>query len=89
MDAPDGRPSESRIEKLERLRLTQELAIETEGLPVRDFAGLSREYRATLAEIDELTPAEIEGDVVDEIARRRAARRSSPSKRSGSTKRTG
>lgn len=44
----------------------------------RDLAALSREYRAVLAEIEQLAPAESKGDDIDEIAQRRAARRSSP-----------
>lgn len=40
----------------------------------RDLAGLSREYRMVLAEIDALQPGREEVSTVDEIARRRAAR---------------
>jgi hypothetical protein len=42
----------------------------------RDLAALSREYRAVLAELEALAPAkEKRTDGVDEISRRRAARR--------------
>jgi Mor family transcriptional regulator len=56
--------------------------------PADRKAALVSQYRATLAEIDELTPKEAVGDGIDEIARRRAARRSSSAKGSGSAKRT-
>lgn len=49
----------------------------------REFAALSREYRAVMAEIDELKPPEKVGDSVDEIAERRAARRSRTASRAG------
>jgi hypothetical protein len=48
---------------------------------------LVAQYRATLAEIDELTPKEAVGDSIDEIAQRRAARRSTPAKGPGRAKR--
>lgn len=46
--------------------------------PVGRKAALVAQYRATLAEIEELTPKEAAGDGIDEIARRRSARRASP-----------
>lgn len=46
-----------------------------EGIGARDFATVSREYRATLAELAALESADMKaGDPVDEIAARRAAR---------------
>ena len=42
---------------------------------LRDLAALSARLQSVLAEIDELQPAEQKGDAVDEIAKRRAARR--------------
>lgn len=78
----------TRLERLSALRAVQELALATE-MPVRDFASISREYRATLAEIDELAPAEMEGDAVDEIAARRAARRTRSAKGADRSKRSG
>lgn len=55
--------------------------------PVDRKAALVAQYRATLQEIAELAPPEQKGDAVDEIARRRAARRSSPAPGAGRTKR--
>lgn len=78
----------TRLERLMTLRSTQEAALESE-IPVRDFASLSREYRATLADIAELQPKAQEGDAVDEIAQRRAARRSGAAKSSARAKRSG
>ncbi len=57
--------------------------------PADRRAALVAQYRATLAEIYELTPKEAAGDSIDEIAQRRAARRSAPAKDSGRTKRPG
>lgn len=43
--------------------------------PADRKAALVAQFRATLAEIDELSPKEAVGDGIDEIAARRAARR--------------
>lgn len=75
MDATPPAATESRLDRLIRLRGNLEATL-NEGVPVRDFATISREYRATLAEIDTLAVPEKKGDAVDEIAQRRAARRS-------------
>ena len=78
----------SRIDRLNELRDTLESSIANcESL--RDLAALSREYRAVMAEIDQLRPAEKKGDAVDEIAQRRAARRSSAAPSPARTKRPG
>lgn len=57
--------------------------------PADRKAALVGQYRATLAEIDELSPKEAAGDSIDEITKRRAARRSSPAKGSGRAKQSG
>jgi hypothetical protein len=50
----------------------------------RDLAPLSREYRAVMAELEALQPStEKRKNGVDEIARRRTARRKSAAKDSG------
>lgn len=64
---------QTRLERLLRLRDAQEAAF-AEGVPPREFATLSREYRATLAEVDALTPAAPKGDAIDQLAQRRTAR---------------
>lgn len=71
--------TESRLNRLIRLRANAEDALNG-GVPVRDFASISREYRAILADIDALAEPEKKGDAVDEIAQRRAARRSGAAK---------
>lgn len=53
--------------------------------PADRRAALVGQYRATLEEIDELSPKESVGDGIDEIAARRSARRSSPAKGAGSS----
>ena len=68
-----------RLRTLETLR--DKLAQEIDDCDsTRDLAALSRQLTLVLAEIDELAEPEKKGDAVDEIAQRRAARRSSPAK---------
>lgn len=55
---------------------------------LRDLAALSGRFQAVLDQIAELEPKKAEGDGIDEIARRRAARRPSTAKSSSSAKRT-
>jgi len=56
---------------------------------LRDLAALSGRLQSVLAEIDELSSKEAAGDGIDEIAKRRAARRSSAAKGSARAKRPG
>lgn len=56
--------------------------------PVDRKAALVAQFRATLAEIDELSPKEEIGDTIDEIAARRAARRSRPATAADRSKRS-
>ena len=57
--------------------------------PADRKAALVAQYRATLAEIDELTPKEVVGDGIDEIAARRGARRAGSTKAPRSPRVTG
>jgi hypothetical protein len=76
----------ARKEDLDALRdQLQQWIIEA---PVDRKAALVAQYRATLAEIAELTPKEEKGDGIDEIAARRRARRASTSTPAGRAKRT-
>lgn len=77
----------TRIDRLIALRDSQEAAL-AGGVPAREFAALSREYRATLAEIAELDPPKAEGDGIDEIAQRRTARRAGAAKGPSRAKRS-
>lgn len=63
----------TRLDRLTVLRDTQESTL-LDDIPAREFAALSREYRATLAEIASLTPAIPKGDAIDQLAQRRTAR---------------
>lgn len=83
-------PSQSESDRLERLIVQRDrLDAAMEACEsMRDFAALSREYRAVMAEIASLVPPEKKGDAVDEIAQRRAARRAGAAKGSGSAKRS-
>lgn len=63
-----------RLDRLLVLRLKQEEAL-AGPVPLRELSPLSREYRATLVEISELDTAKADADGIDEIAKRRAARR--------------
>lgn len=78
-------PDASRLERLMLVR-DQLSAVLAGEVPARDRAAVSREYRAVLAEIDELAPPTQKGDAVDEITRRREARRQA-APRSSRTKR--
>ena len=88
MDATPPAETASRLDRLVRLRGRLEGAL-GEAVPYRDFAALSREYRAVLADIAALAEPEKKGDAVDEIAQRRAARRSGAAKGAGRSKRSG
>ena len=63
----------ARLDDLEKLR--EDLILWLEDAPVDRKAALVAQYRATLAEIAELSPKEQVGDGIDEIAARRSARR--------------
>lgn len=76
----------ARLDDLVKLRA--DLLEWLDEAPADRKAALVAQYRATLAEIDELEPKEAVGDGIDEIAARRAARRSSSAKGSGRSKRT-
>lgn len=84
-----GQDTSERLAKLSALRDVQEGLLLADGLPAREVAALSREYRATLAEIEDLAPPAKAGDPVDEIAARRAARRPSAPPDQARTKRPG
>ena len=86
MDATQPAATESRLDRLIRLRGNLEETL-NEGVPVRDFATISKEYRAVMAEIDTLAEPEKKGDAVDEIAERRAARRTGAAKSPARSKR--
>lgn len=68
----------TRLDDLVRLR--EDLLEWLELAPVDRKAALVAQFRATVAEIDDLKPKEALGDGIDEIAARRAARRPSATK---------
>lgn len=65
----------TRRDRLIKLRDMQEAQLEVLDDDSRTFATLSKEYRATLAELDSLPEAD-RGSEVDEVARKREQRRS-------------
>lgn len=69
--------------------LREQLLIWMQDAPVDRKAALIAQFRATLAEIDELAPKKESGDSIDEIAARRAARRSRPAAAANRAKRSG
>lgn len=73
VDADQGE-GPGRLARLVALRNAQAALLGSGEVPAREFSALSREYRATLAEISDLTPKEKAGDPVDEITARRARR---------------
>jgi hypothetical protein len=76
----------NRVEDLAELR--EQLKVWMDDAPVDRKAALVAQYRATLAEIDELSPKKESGDTIDEIAARRAARRPSAAAGKGRSERT-
>ncbi len=75
-----------RLDELQSLR--DDLRNWMDEAPVDRKAALVAQYRATLEEIDELTPKEAVGDSIDEIAKRRAARRAAATKHPDRSKRS-
>lgn len=76
----------SRLEDLTTLR--EQLKEWMVGAPVDRKAALVAQYRATLADIEALTPKEPAGDGIDEVKARRDARRAGTAKAQGRTKRS-
>lgn len=79
MSLTESAASGDRLQTLRDLRdfLTTQL-VECESK--RDVAALSGRLQSVLEEIAKLEPKKAEGDGIDEIAKRRAARRSSSTK---------
>ena len=77
----------SRLDDLEQLRTDRQSWLQ--DAPVDRKAALVAQYRATLEEIDRLKPKEAVGDSIDEIAKRRAARRAGAASASARSKRSG
>lgn len=80
--------SGDRLQTLRDLRdlLARQIEVCESG---RDLAALSARLQSVLEEITALEPRKAEGDGIDEIAKRRAARRPSPAKGSARAKRPG
>jgi hypothetical protein len=76
----------SRLDDLKILR--DDIQAWLPATPVDRRAAMVGQYRATLAEIEALEPKEAAGDGIDEIARRRNARRSGAAAKPGRAKRT-
>jgi hypothetical protein len=62
------------------VQLREDLLIWMGEAPADRKAALVAQFRATIEKIDELTPREAVGDGIDEVATRRAARRSGSTK---------
>ncbi len=76
------------LKSLEAMR--DEIAADLEACDsMRDKAALYLRLADVLERIDGIRPADVKGDVVDEIAARRAARRAGPAARSSRAKRPG
>lgn len=70
------------------INLRELLLVWMDDAPVDRKAALVAQFRATVTEIAELSPKEEIGDSIDEIAARRAARRTRPAPRKSRAKRT-
>ena len=77
----------ARLDDLVTLR--EQLLAWMDEAPADRKAPLVAQFRATLAEIDELAPEEKSGDGIDEITARRAARRAGTAKAATRSKRSG
>ena len=87
MPLTDSAASGDRLSTLRDLR--DLLARQIESCEsMRDLAALSARLQSVLEEIAELEPKKAEGDGIDEIAKRRAARRPSPRKGAARAKRS-
>lgn len=75
-----------RLEDLTQLRA--QLLDWMNEAPADRRAALVAQFRATLAEIDELSPKKETGDAIDEIAARRAARQGRSTARTSRSKRS-
>ena len=62
----------TRLERLEAAR--DALAVAVASVDPEKLPAVVKEYRATLAEIEQLAPAEQKGTPLDELKKRRAAR---------------
>ena len=78
---------DGRLETLRALR--DALAATIDGCEPKEMASLARQLTIVLAQIDELAPVVVEVDAVDEIAARRAARRTGGAKGAARAKRSG
>lgn len=88
MALSESAPTGDRLKTLHDLRDLLARNIEScESL--RDLSPLTGRLQSVLAEIDELTPKEAAGDGIDEIAKRRSARRSGTAKGQARAKRSG
>ena len=88
MSLSKSAPTGDRLRALRDLR--DLLAVQIEACEsLRDLAALSGRLQSVLSEIDELTPKEAAGDGIDEIAKRRSARRSGSAKGQARAKRSG
>lgn len=87
MPLVDSAASGDRLETLRDLR--DVLAVQISQCDsLRDLAALSGRLQSVLEEIAKLEPKKAEGDGIDEIARRRAARRSGSAKPESRAKRS-
>lgn len=77
----------TRLEDLKKLR--NDLLTWLDEAPADRKAALVAQFRATLVEIEELEPKKEAGDGIDEIAKRRAARRSGSTSKVDHSKRSG
>lgn len=86
MNVSEAAETNDRLTTLVALRNTLANAIDECDSP-RDLSSLSRQMSAVLVEIEALAPPEQKGDVVDEIADRRAARGAGTAKGASRAKR--
>ncbi len=67
-------PADMRTGGVAQVALFCAQALDTGGLSPRDAAGFARELRLALAQLRDMAPGEVKGDVTDEVRARREKR---------------
>lgn len=70
----DRLPEDMRRGGVARVALMCARVLDQGGLPPRDAAGFARELRLSLAQLREMAPGEVKGDVTDEVRQQREKR---------------
>jgi hypothetical protein len=70
----DALPGNMRRGGVARVAIMCARVLDMGGLPPRDAAGFARELRLSLAQLREMAPGEVRGDITDEVKQKRERR---------------